>query len=213
MGKTYDLMVRAKGDTKDAERALKQLTRTIGQTGKKMVSVGRSLSVGLTAPIVGFGVMGARELGAIEKATKQTDIALRRYGDTTKVSSKFVGDLSKALQRKSGIDDQAIQTGQNMLLTMGNLNMKTQEGAGLFKIASRSMTEFADTMGMDVATAGKMYAKTLAAASQGTILLPRGVKLGGDAMKQLKKDMEGATTSSEKQALVIGALQKQSLKM
>jgi len=208
VGKTYDLLVKARGDTKDAERSLKQLQRHIGNTGKKMQSVGRMMTMGLTAPIVGLGVMGARELGAIEKATKQTDIALRRYGDGAKVSAKFVGSLAKALQQKSGIDDQAIQSGENLLLTLGGLDMKTKAGVDTFKVASRSMVEFADTMGVDVTSAGKLYAKTLAAASQGTIALPKGVKLTGDEMKRLKTSMDAAKTSTEKQSLVMDVLQK-----
>lgn len=208
MGKTYDLMIRARGDSRDAERAMKQLSRSVAKTGKKISSVGSGMTMALTAPLVGLGVMGARELGAIEKSTKQTDITLRRFGDGAKISAGFVADLAKALQRKSGLDDQAIQSGQNMLLTLGSIDVKTKSGAKTFKIASRSMVEFADSMGKDVTTAGALYAKTLAAASQGSILLPKGVKLSGDAMAKLEADMKKASTSTERQTLVMDALQK-----
>lgn len=208
MGRTYNLMVRASGNTSDAQRALRQLSRRVEQTGARISSVGRTMSMAITAPLVGLGVMGARELGAMEKASKQTEISLRRFGGEAKISSKLVGSLASALQEKSGIDDQSIQSGQNLLLTMGAVNVKTVEGVKLFKRASLSMTEFADTMGRDVSTAGRLYAKTLAEATKGNIALPKNVKLSAIEMKNLEASMKNASTATEKQQLVLDALSK-----
>lgn len=55
MGKTYDLLVRARGETADAQRAMKQLQTQVRKTGDRMASAGKMMTVGLTLPIIGAG--------------------------------------------------------------------------------------------------------------------------------------------------------------
>lgn len=53
MAKTYDLLVRARGETKDAERAMKQLQGTVKSAGEKMKRSGESMTKFVTLPILG----------------------------------------------------------------------------------------------------------------------------------------------------------------
>lgn len=53
MAKTYDLLVRARGETKDAERAIKQLQGSLKSAGRKMQDAGRLATKALTLPILG----------------------------------------------------------------------------------------------------------------------------------------------------------------
>jgi hypothetical protein len=53
MGRTYDLLVRARGETKDAERAMAQLQRKVTNAGRGMQNAGRMMTAGLTLPILG----------------------------------------------------------------------------------------------------------------------------------------------------------------
>lgn len=208
MGKTYDLLVRARGETKDAERAMKQLQRTVDRSGKKISGIGRSMSMAITAPLVGLGVMGARELGQIEAANARTAAALERLGPKSRVGVKGVQALAAALQEKSGIDDQVIQSGANLLLSMGMIDTRTKLGEKTLKMATRSMVEFAEQTGVTAEVAGKQYAKSMAAAAAGTLTLPKGMKLGVLATNQLKKAFEESNSAQERQALLADVLSK-----
>jgi len=53
VAKTYDLLVRARGETKDAERAIKQLQGSLKSAGRKMQDAGRLATKALTLPILG----------------------------------------------------------------------------------------------------------------------------------------------------------------
>ena len=163
MAKVYDLLVRARGETKDAERAMKQLQRNVDNAGRRMKNVGRTLSLAVTAPLVGLGAMGARELGEIEKANAQTEAAIARLGKRSLISVRGVQSLAAALQEKSGIDDQAIQSGQNLLLSIGAIDTRTKLGVQTFKIASRSMVEFAEQIELTTLLARVLEGRRLGA--------------------------------------------------
>lgn len=206
MAKTYDLLVRARGETRDAERAMKQLQRNVDRFGKRTRNIGLGLTAAVTLPLVGLGKMGASELGEIEKANAQTERALARVGKESLISAANITKSAEALQAKSGIDDQAIQSAENLIVTLSGLDLTTKLGADSFDKTRTSMVEFADTLGVDVTSAAKLYAKSIAAAGQGTIVLPRGVKLSAEEMQKLEKRMDAASSSGERQAAVIDAL-------
>jgi hypothetical protein len=208
MGKTYDLLVRARGETKDAERAMKQLQRHVSRTGKNISNVGKTMSAAITMPLIGLGVMGAKELGEIERANAQTATALARLGPKSLIGVKGVQALSAALQEKSGIDDQVIQKGASLLLSIGQIDTRTKLGAQTFKVATRSMVEFAEQTGVTADVAAKQYAASMAAAANGTLKLPRGMKLSREETAKLKDALDKATTAGERQAIVADALGK-----
>lgn len=208
MGKKYDLLIKARGETSDAQRAMKQLQRELKNTGKKFKSVGKSLTLGVTAPILAMGVIGGRELASIEKANAQTAAAIARVGKRSLVSASGVRALAGALQKKSGIDDQAIQSAENMILTLSGLDTRTAAGKQMFEDATRSAVDFAEATGTDVVQAGKLFSKSIAAAGQGLIQLPKGVKLTADEQARLERVFKRTTDAGERQRAMIDVLGK-----
>lgn len=208
MAKTYDLLIKARGETKDAERAMKQLQRSVDRTGQRMQNIGKTLSLAVTAPIVGLGVMGVREMDQIEQANSRTAASIKRLGAEGIVSVEGVQKLAGSLQDLSGQDDQVIQMGQNMLLTFGAINMQAKGGAKLFRDSSRVMVEFAEATNQSAETAGKQLAKSMASAANGVLLLPRGMKLGAEETTKLKKVLESSADPTRKQAALIEVLGK-----
>lgn len=208
-----ELKVRISADIAKLSQGLQQAQSKMISAGAKMQSVGSSMqgvgmkmSLGVTAPLLLMGKIGVEELGSIEKANANTASSLARIGAKSLVSVGGVQKLAGALQRKSGIDDQVIQSGANMLLTLGSIDTKTKEGKKTFETATKSMVDFAEATGTDAAAAGKLYAKSMAAANQGTILLPKGVKLSEEAMSKLQTSFDKAGSAGERQALVAEAL-------
>lgn len=212
MARAYQLKVVAKGDSSDAQRAMKDLSggakRMSGAVKKafKVVAV-----AGAAALAVGIGMAareGMAELKEMTKVNAQTEAAVARMGKANLVSAKNVQSLAGTLQEKSGIDDQAIQSMQNMVLTLGELDTSTKRGANMFKQASFAATGMAEALDMDVVGAGKQVAKTMAAAASGTLLLPRGMKLAAGAQKKLKDAFGKGSTAASRQAAVLQVLGK-----
>jgi len=186
--------------------------RTVGagmqRMGAGLAKSGAILTAGLTLPIVAFGKMAGEELTSIEQANNLTAASLRRMGKDSLVTVDGVQKLAGELQRTSGLDDQLIQMGQNAILSFGAIDTSTREGARNFAHASRVMVNFAEQTGTSVDTAGKQIAKSMAAASQGVLLLPKGIKLAGPEQERLKKYLDSGASAADKQAAVMEVLGK-----
>lgn len=180
----------------------------VKRAGKNIMKAGAGLTAGLTLPIIAFAKVAAGEMGDIEKANAQTAASIARIGANSKVSVAGVQALAGALQKKSGIDDQAIQTASNYILTLGAIDTKTKQGAKTFKDATTTAVNMAEALGMDVGAAGKQVAKSMAAASQGALLLPRGMKLSAAETEKVTAALEKAHGASAKQAVVMDVLGK-----
>jgi hypothetical protein len=85
---------------------------------------------GVAAGAVAFGglAMGVKsafdQFKESERVGRQTNAVLKSTGGAAGVSAKQVGDLATAISRKTGIDDEAIQSGENLLLTFTNVRTR-----------------------------------------------------------------------------------------
>lgn len=201
------LTLRADGKPLDADMdgAQRNVGGRMKSMGAGMAVAGGAMTLAITRPLIGFAKTAADELEQIQASNAQTTAALGRM-DGTLLTMGGVQKLAGELQKLSGIDDQAIQGAQNMILTLGALDTSTQAGADTFDTASRAAVNMAEAMKMDVGAAGKQIAKSMAAASEGTLLLPRSMKLGGEATKKLEAQLAKTSDAGERQALVAEAI-------
>ena len=70
-------------------------------------------------------------------------------GDAANISADQVSKLAGALSAKTGIDDEAIQSGQNLLLTFGNIRNEAGKGNDIFNQTSALMVDLSAAMGTD----------------------------------------------------------------
>lgn len=190
----------------EAGKKVGGLGSKVNQSAASMRKVGTGMSLAVTAPLVGLAKMAGAELSAIETANQQTSAALKRMGPDSLVSVPGVQKLAGALQAISGQDDQLIQTGQNAILTFGAISTSSKLGAKNFATASKVMVNFAEAAGQPVDAAGKQIAKSMAAASQGVLLLPRGMKLGAAETAKLTAVMKSGASPAQKQAALLEVL-------
>ncbi len=182
--------------------------KQIGNAGKTMMKAGAGLSLGLTAPIIGFGKVAYDELTAIQKADAQTGAMMKRLGKETLLSADLIKQRSGALQEMSGFDDQAIQSGSNLIGTLSAINTTTSEGRDMFLRAQSAMVDMAAAMGTEPEAAAKLVSKSMAAAAAGTLQLPKGMKLAANEQRKLKKEFAAAHGPTERQALIMDVLSK-----
>jgi len=226
IGKIFNRMhpeITPKVDTDGLSRKLRSDTAKAGRDGSKgfgkafaagigQVAIGSILADGIRA---GAGALKGVFAGAIDEATeamqvgKITESIIRSTGGAAKISAKGIGDYAAALSAKIGVDDEAIQAGQNLLLTFKNVK---NEGTGLSAIFDR-----ATSAGADLAAAGfgsisgnaKMLGKALNDPTKGMTALSRAgvtfTQSQQDQIKALQKsgDLLGA------QKIILGEVESQ----
>lgn len=205
MAKTYDLLVRARGDTKDADRAMKQLQKNVKAFGGNMQKTGRFLTGAVTLPVVAMAAVGIRELNDMQKATAQTNAVLKSTGGVAGVTQKHVERLSTSLSRMSGIDDQLIQGGQNILLTFTKIGSK----GGVFDRATKAALDLSVAFGKDMNSSAVLVGKALQDPIKGVTALSRvGVSFSQQQKKVIERLVETGKTA-EAQKLILRELEMQ----
>src|SRR5688572_5174316 len=135
-----DLLVRIIGDDKSILRAFsrtskgaRQFDRDMGRVSRGAIAgsgalggLGKSLAFASGgfisgAAAVGLVVKAFQELNESRRVTAQTNAVIRSTGRIAGVTADHVEALGNELLRKTGIDDEAIRSAENLLLTFTNV--------------------------------------------------------------------------------------------
>jgi hypothetical protein len=201
--RAYDLLVRARGNTSDADRAMRKLQSNVKKTGRAISSVGRGMTLGLTLPILAFGKLAADEMVEAQKANAQTAAVLKSTGGVANVSAKHVNKLATSLLDLTGIDDQVVQGAENMLLTFTNVRNEVGKGNKIFDRATVTALDMSTALGVDAPKAAMMLGKALNDPARGITALRRvGVTFTDQQTKQIKEMVKsGKTMQAQKMIL------------
>jgi hypothetical protein len=99
--------------------------------------------------LAGLGAAAVVTFKAFEdsqKVSAQTDAVIKSTGASANVTAQQVQDLASSLSEKSGIDDEVIQSGENMLLTFTNIRNEVGKGNDIFNQAQIAATDMAAGM-------------------------------------------------------------------
>lgn len=108
------LIVKIGADIKDYSDGLKQATSQLAQIGREMQDAGRTLTAGITLPIVGLGAAAVETAGKFE----QTQIAFTHFLGSVQAARGFLGDLYNfAATTPFQIND--VTQGAQALMAMG----------------------------------------------------------------------------------------------
>lgn len=80
----------------------------------------------------------AREAQKVGAVTEQI---IKSTGSSANVTADEVGNLATAISNKSGVDDEAIQSGANLLLTFKNVANQAGDGANVFDRATQAAAD------------------------------------------------------------------------
>lgn len=154
-------------------------------------SIGRSsgkrfgMSFGKVAAGVGAGVLAgayaaisigkdayaeakeARKVGALTTST------IKATGGAANITAGQVAKLSEAISVKAGVDDEAIQTGANLLLTFKNVRNEVGAGNKIFNEATAAAVDLSAAGFGSIDSASKMLGKTLNDPVKGITALSR----------------------------------------
>jgi Transglycosylase SLT domain len=143
-------------------------------------------------------IRDARESNKVARLTAQ---AIKSTGGAAKITARQVSDLATAISNKTGKDDEAIQSGQNMLLTFTGIRNEVGKGNDIFNRASSTLTDMTAALNGGVITQENMrkqaiqLGKALNDPIKGISALRRvGVSFTDQQTEQIKKLVESGKT-------------------
>jgi hypothetical protein len=142
--------------------------------------------------VLGFGADALQEAREAQVVGARTENVIKRMGGQSKITAKQVGDLSSAISERVGIDDEAIQSGANLLLTFGKIRNEQGKGNKIFNRTTRLMVDMSKAMGTDAKGAAVQLGKALNDPVKGVSALTRvGVSFEEQQKKTIKALIEG----------------------
>lgn len=200
MARDTGLNVVITGDTKGLERATRRSTSELDKLGKqtsvtaRVTSKGfsgiglaaRGMAAGITAAVAGGGFL-VKQFEDSNKIGKQTEAVLKSTGGAANVTAKQVGALATAISRKTGVDDEAVQSGENLLLTFTNIRNEAGRGNKIFTQTTRIVTDMSVALGQDMKSSAIQVGKALNDPIRGITALQRvGVTFTQSQRDQIK---------------------------
>ena len=200
-------------DTSKLSSGMKQAGTSAGGFGSKLKGLGRAAVVaggaaGLAA-LTGTLKVGIDELTQSSKVAAQTAAVIKSTGGAAGVTAKQVNDLAGSMMRKTGIDDETIQSGENLLLTFTKVQNKAGKGNDIFTKATHVMADMSVALGQDMKSSAIQLGKALNDPVKGVTALQRvGVSFTAAQKKQIKAMVESGNTMGA-QKLILAELNKE----
>lgn len=188
-GSKTEFQKQTRGIGDEAEKAGKTSGKRFGGAMKAgIAALGLGAAIGKSIGFLkdAFGeATEARKIGAI------TEQAIKTTGAAAGVTADQVGELAGAISTKTGMDDEAVQSASNLLLTMSNVRNEVGKGNDIFNRATKSATDMAAAMGTEPRAAAKTLGKALNDPLKGlTALSKAGVTFTKEQQDQVKALME-----------------------
>lgn len=182
-----------------AERTSKRTRGALGGIGsglRAVVGVAAAAAAGMeVVGLAGDAIAEAREAQKVGATTAQI---IKATGGAAKVTADQVGALAERISNKTGVDDEAVQSAANLLLTFKQVRNEAGKGSQIFDRATAAAQDLAAAGFGDANGAAKMLGKALNDPTKGISALGRaGVTFTEAQKKQIKAlqasgDMLGA---------------------
>lgn len=186
------------GDASGLNRSLKDVDGFGSKLRGKLGKVGKAAGLALGGGLVAAGGVAFKALGEAQEAAKigrLTDAVLKSTGGAANVTAADVDRLSTSISNLTGIDDEAVQEGQNLLLTFTNIRNEVGKGNDVFDQTTRAAVDMSAALGKDVKSSAQMLGKALNDPVAGMGKLSRaGVTFTEQQKEQIKTLQESGDT-------------------
>jgi acid phosphatase family membrane protein YuiD len=193
----------------NVEGDLHKAARAAGTMDDKMdgLDKGSKKGAGALGGLKGAAMMAGGALGAAglvgglksamsaydesRKIAALTNSVIKSTGGAANVTSKQVGVLSESIARKTGIDDEQIQTGANLLLTFKNVRNESGRGRDVFNQATAAAVDLSASGFGSLESTSKQLGKALNDPVKGMSALGKsGVTFSEDQKKAIEALMK-----------------------
>lgn len=207
------------GDARDFSRAVdtadrdaSRLDGALGRVGGTAGRIASSAAIGVGALAVAGGAAAISFIQAAEESqqvTRQTDAVLQSMGATAWTTADQVARLSTELSNRTGIDDELIQSGQNVLLTFGEVQNRVGEGRDIFDRATAAALDMSTALGTDMSSASMTVGRALNDPIRGLTALRRsGIQFTEQQEDQITAMVEAGDIAGA-QTVMLAELERQ----
>lgn len=144
-----DLLIKIGADSYEFQQKVQQVERDLGSLEKRLTSLGKSLSVKLTAPLAALGAVALKNADTQQQAEQRLLTALKGRTD---IQQRLIAQAAE-LQSRSVLGDEVVIGQQAYLASLG----MTEEQIGRVIEASAQLSA---ATGMTLDSAVKNLAKT-----------------------------------------------------
>lgn len=209
----------------EASSTLKSIQDDIDGVGKKVDGANEktgkfSSALGGIATVAGGFVAGGAIVGGFDKITgaigdsiagfkehkqvaAQTEAVLKSTGGVAGLTARDIEDMAGAMKTNSLFTDDAIQSGENLLLTFTGI------GKDVFPAATQTMVDMSQALGQDMSSSAVQLGKALNSPIDGVTALSRvGVSFTDDQKEQIKTMQESGDVAGA-QGVILAELTKE----
>lgn len=178
--------------------------------GVKVAAVaGAAALAGIAAGGIAFAKDSIAEAREAQKVGATTTAIIKATGGAAKISAAQIGDLAGAISAKTGVDDEVIQSGANMLLTFKNVRNEAGKGANVFDRATQAAADLSAAGFGDMAGQSKMLGKALNDPIKGITALSRSGVTFTDQQKKQIKTLVSSGKTLQAQKIILGEVESQ----
>jgi hypothetical protein len=182
----------------------KSLDASQGRAYRAGQQIGTGIKRGAAIAVAGIGLLatqvalGVKSLEGVEAVTAQTNAVLKSTKDVSGQTADGIRDMANSFENLNAtMDDTAIQSGANVLLTFTNITNKA------FKPALQAALDLSQAMGQDLQSSVVQIGKALNDPIKGLTALTRvGVSFTAQQKEQIKA-LAGAGDAAAKMATKI----------
>lgn len=200
------------GDASSLNRALGSVTKSGSKFGSIMHGAVRAGAIAAGAAFAGLGIaakIGFDEFNEGQRVAAQTQAVLKSTGGVANVTAKQIDSLATSLMNKTGIDDEAIKSGANLLLTFRDIRNEAGKGNDIFSQATKTVQDMSVALGQDTKASAIQLGKALNDPIRGITALRRvGVSFNDAQTKTITKLVESGKTM-EAQKVILAELKKE----
>ena len=152
---------------------------------------------------------GISEFQQSQKVTAQTVAVLKSTRQAANISAKGVDNLATTIMKYSGVDDEAIKSGENLLLTFTNVRNGVGRTNQIFSRATVLASDMSVALGEDLKSANIQLGKALNDPIKGITALSRvGVSFTKQQKDQIKTLVDSGRTM-DAQKVILKELNKE----
>lgn len=202
----YDLNIDDKNLGKaldSADKQVKGFGDKIGQHWDKAVGASKAVATGLSiagAAVVGFGALSLKAFSESQDVMAQTEAVIKSTGGVAGVTADEVSKLASSLQGVTKFSDEAVQSGENLLLTFTGI------GKDIFPEATKTMLDMSQALGQDTKASAIQLGKALNDPILGVTALRKVGVSFSEAQQDVIKNLVETGRKAEAQKLILQEL-------
>lgn len=203
------------GISRSAKREGERSGRTFGSSFGGGIKAGLGIAAGALAIVKGLDVVRDFAADSISEARDSQQVGavttqiIKATGAAAKISAGQVGDLSTAISNKTGVDDEAIQKGANLLLTFKQVRNEVGQGNQVFDRATAAAVDLSKAGFGSIESGSKMLGKALNDPVKGISALSRAGVTFTDQQKDQIKTLVQSGDVLGAQKIILGEVEAQ----